>query len=333
MLLGKLDAAGRQGDFQPVDGQAVAIGLGEIDALVVFVALVGHQDRGPEGGDAKQRRAPVGYAVNIVDEPAQGRVHLVEGTNRHHQAAKAQIAVEIDRGCNDDGGNDRQPPIAGGHPCQPRQRHHQPVADFQNRGEIALETALFIAFSGRQRHRLDMLIDPHQREAQGSFPRIMVAIDLDERAANEPADGRRSPGVKEGRPDHIAGNVEIVAADVKDEAGRERPQNADETGEQNARLEQADGQARRQIGEMACVFMHALVGIDADGTGIGKAKGARRLHPFADQIKRQAFPQFDPDPLIEPGLQHVENQKRPAIWPKVMNCRRNAERSRRSSVS
>ena len=196
MLIGQLDAAGREGNFQAVDGQSVAIRLGEFDSLVVFMPFVGHQDCRPECGDPKQGCPPVGYAVDIVDEPAQRRIHLIESADGHHQAAETEITIEIDRSCDDDGGDDRKPAITRRHPCQPCQGHHELVADFQNRGEIALETALFIAFARRQRNRFYMFVDPHQREAQGGFPRIVFAIDLDERAPDEPAHGRSRPGVR-----------------------------------------------------------------------------------------------------------------------------------------
>ncbi|MNT64693.1 hypothetical protein D3C72_2026110 [compost metagenome] len=97
---------------------------------------------------------------------------------------------------------------------------------------------------------------------------------------------------------------------MEDEPVRQRPQHADEAGKQYARLDQADRQAGRQIRKVACVFVHALVGIDADGAGIGQTEGAGGPHPFVDEVERQAFSKLQPDQLAEPGLRHVENEQR-----------------------
>ena len=59
----------------------------------------------------------------------------------------------------------------------------------------------------------------------------------------------------------------------------------------------------------AGILLHALVGIDADGAGIGEPEGARRPHPFVDQVERQRLAQLQPDHLVEPGLTDVEHQQ------------------------
>ena len=60
---------------------------------------------------------------------------------------------------------------------------------------------------------------------------------------------------------------------------------------------------------MVRVFMQALVGIDADGAGIGEAEGAPRPHPFADQVARQPFAQLEVQHLVEPGLRDIEHEQ------------------------
>src|SRR5881227_3817667 len=60
---------------------------------------------------------------------------------------------------------------------------------------------------------------------------------------------------------------------------------------------------------MRGVLLHALVGIDADGTGIGQPEGARGPRPLVDQVQRQRLAQLQPDHLVEPGLADVEHQK------------------------
>src|SRR3712207_7297379 len=49
--------------------------------------LIEIQRRLPERGDTQHRRAPVGDLREIVDEVAQGRLHLIEGA--HHQDRKS----------------------------------------------------------------------------------------------------------------------------------------------------------------------------------------------------------------------------------------------------
>ena len=60
---------------------------------------------------------------------------------------------------------------------------------------------------------------------------------------------------------------------------------------------------------MARILMQALVGIDADGAGIGEPEGAPRPHPFADQVERQPLAQLQPEHLVEPGLGDIEHQQ------------------------
>ena len=61
------------------------------------VEAVHGRDGRAEAGDAHQRRPPVGDDAEIVDEPAQRLLHLVEGADRHHQLAEGQAPGEIGR--------------------------------------------------------------------------------------------------------------------------------------------------------------------------------------------------------------------------------------------
>ena len=60
---------------------------------------------------------------------------------------------------------------------------------------------------------------------------------------------------------------------------------------------------------MTCVLVQPLVGVDADGPGIGEAKRPFRPHPLADQVQCQPFAQLDPEHLVEPGLRNVEDEQ------------------------
>ena len=97
MRVGKLGAAGRRADLDIVEGQVAGIGFGDLDALFDIVQLVDLEHRRAEGGNAQQGCAPVGDAADIVDEPAQRGMHLVERADRHHQPAETHVAGEIDR--------------------------------------------------------------------------------------------------------------------------------------------------------------------------------------------------------------------------------------------
>ncbi len=60
---------------------------------------------------------------------------------------------------------------------------------------------------------------------------------------------------------------------------------------------------------MPGILLHALVGIDADGAGIGEPEGAARPHPFLDQVERQRLAQPQPHHLVEPGLPDAKRQQ------------------------
>ena len=96
---------------------------------------------------------------------------------------------------------------------------------------------------------------------------------------------------------------------MEDETRRQRPQHADEAGQQDGRLQQPDAEAGRQVGEMVRILVQALVGIDADGAGIGQPECAPRPHPFADQVARQPFAQSEMQRLADPGLRDIEHQQ------------------------
>ena len=53
-----------------------------------------------------------GDRVEIVDEPAQRPLHLVEGADGHHHAAEGEVAGEIDRRCHENRRHQREPAIA-----------------------------------------------------------------------------------------------------------------------------------------------------------------------------------------------------------------------------
>src|SRR6185437_14606870 len=60
---------------------------------------------------------------------------------------------------------------------------------------------------------------------------------------------------------------------------------------------------------MTGIFMHALIGIDADGARFGKAAGAIRLEPFPDQIVRESLTQPQLHGLGQKSLQDIQHQQ------------------------
>ena len=101
-----------------VDDERAGRGVDELDPRLDVVKHVGRHHGAAEAGDAQQRRPPIRDRAEIVDEPAQRRLHLVEGADRHHQAAEGEVAREIDGRGHEDRGDEREPAIARGHPGQ-----------------------------------------------------------------------------------------------------------------------------------------------------------------------------------------------------------------------
>ena len=64
-----------------------------------------------------------------------------------------------------------------------------------------------------------------------------------------------------------------------------------------------------EFGEMPRIFMHALVGIDADRTDLGQPVGAMGLQPFTHQILDQALAQLELQHFGQPALDHIQDQK------------------------
>ena len=74
-------------------------------------------------------------------------------------------------------------------------------------------------------------------------------------------------------------------------------------------MQQLHPQIAGQLGKMARILVHALVGIDADGAFTGQARGAAGLQPLAYQIEHQAFAQFQFQHFGQPALPHIQHQQ------------------------
>ncbi len=75
-------------------------------------------------------------------------------------------------------------------------------------------------------------------------------------------------------------------------------------------MQQTDPEVGGQLGEMPCILVHALVGIDADVARIGEAKGADRHQPVLHQIVHETLAELEFQHLAQPALRHVQHQQR-----------------------
>ncbi len=76
----------------------------------------------------------------------------------------------------------------------------------------------------------------------------------------------------------------MAAADIQHKATRDLPEHTHEREQQNRRLQEPDAEIGRQLGQMARVLVHTLVGVVADGTGVGEPEGPAGLQPVPDEI-------------------------------------------------
>ena len=97
--------------------------------------------------------------------------------------------------------------------------------------------------------------------------------------------------------------------DVKDEIVRQRPKHFDEGGQQNRGLQQADAKIGRQLGEMACILVHALIGVHPHRARLAKPESPSGLHPILDQIERQTSAELQFQRFNQPALRYVQNQE------------------------
>jgi hypothetical protein len=102
----------------------------------------------------------------------------------------------------------------------------------------------------------------------------------------------------------------MPAPKMENKIVRQRPQHLHEGDQQNRRLQQTDTEIGGQLGQMACVFVHALIGIHAHRAGGGQPEGPAGLQPVLNQIARQALTEPPLQCFAEPALSHVENQQR-----------------------
>ena len=154
-----------------------------------------------------------------------------------------------------------------------------------------------------------MFVDAYERETKVSLSRVSLGVLVDQRAPDPPAHVGCGAGVDQRAPYEVAGRGEVAARERQELALRKRPKNAGKGSQKKARLQKANAQVGRKIGQVLGVGLEALVRIDADGARIREPEGALRLEPLVQEVVHQALAQDDFGALIEPHLHHVEDKQ------------------------
>ncbi len=94
------------------------------------------------------------------------------------------------------------------------------------------------------------------------------------------------------------------------EGARDRPQDADEAQEQDGRLEEADGERHRPVGDIQRILLDALVRVFRAFQRCIRRHGAAAAVPQPEEIDRKAAAEQQRRRLREPGLRHVADEKR-----------------------
>jgi hypothetical protein len=131
----------------------------------------------------------------------------------------------------------------------------------------------------------------------------------DEVTADEVAQQGSGAGVKNAGPHHVTWNRNHAIADGESEVRRQRPKHAHETEQQDGSLQKTDAEIGRKLGQVTRIFVHALVGVDADRSGAREPECATRQHPKIDEIQRQPFAQLELERFRQPALKDVEHEQ------------------------
>ena len=212
----------------------------DLDATRVRADRVDRREGITKRHDAQKRGAPVGDLRQIVDEPAQGGLHLIEGTDHHHQRPKAHMAAEIARRRDHDRHHEREPAIAGRDPGEAREAACEAGHQGHHAVDRLVEKAALIRLAIVQHNAVGVLADTHERDAQIGLPCVALGIERNERAADAPGEQRAAERIGERAPDHVARDRNRAVAEIENDLVGEDPEHAHEADEQQGRLQQAD---------------------------------------------------------------------------------------------
>ena len=259
--------------------------------------------------DAEKGGAPVGDLRQVVHEPAQGGLHLIEGSDHHHERAEAHVAAEIARRRHHDRDHERKPAIAGRDPGKAREAACQAGHQGHHAVDRLVEQAALIRLAIVQDDSVSVLADTHERDAQICLPCVALVIERDKRAADVPSEQRTAQRISERAPDHVAWDRDAPSADPEYHLVGEDPEHAHKAHEQQGGLQQADREDGREVAQVLGVLLDALIGIDADLAREAQQVNAFADQPLVEQVMRQPFAQPDVNHLPQPGLADDQHQQ------------------------
>ena len=88
MLLAEPRATRGRSDGNFVENEPVVSRRNKFDVACLAAELVHLDNRQTKARDPQKRGPPIGDRVKIINEPAKRRLHLIEGSSRHHQSAE-----------------------------------------------------------------------------------------------------------------------------------------------------------------------------------------------------------------------------------------------------
>src|SRR5690242_3795791 len=129
--LTQADAAFGGCNAQIFDAQAAVVRLLQLDAIDRLTEDFHGGRRTVEACNTPARGTPVRQAGEVIHEPSQRALHLIECADYHHQLTEAHVPRQIARRRHQDGGDDREPAVAGGDPGQPGESTYDAPGDFE----------------------------------------------------------------------------------------------------------------------------------------------------------------------------------------------------------
>src|SRR5262249_10926476 len=87
------------------------------------------------------------------------------------------------------------------------------------------------------------------------------------------------------------------------------PKHANETDEQQRRLQKPNSEVGGEFSEMPSVLMNSLIGVEPNFSYPDDPGCALLAHPVVDQVESCSLTQFHANGLVEPRLSHVQKQQ------------------------
>ena len=130
-----------------------------------------------------------------VDDERQRVLHLAESRGDLHQPAQLDHLVEIARGGNDEGKDDRQLAIPGGEPGQLFAPLDDPPPIPDDPREARLEGVEFARLTAIECDVLGILAQPDQAETEIRLVTLLIKAEPDQRVADPAGQQRAADGI------------------------------------------------------------------------------------------------------------------------------------------